>query len=169
MEMLEALEDRVAAQTDGSRIEKQCTDVAVAALEQCTDVAAATAAALERSAATIADYEAVAGAYARANADHDVSQNVEALLSLRAAAAARDLGPRLRRRPRPGGAGPAQLRRLGRRRVADDVRHRRGRVPRGDRTWDDAFAAAGFELLRGYHRGDTTNYYCTVWRRGDVG
>ncbi|KAH8071537.1 hypothetical protein JL720_11422 [Aureococcus anophagefferens] len=57
MEMLEALEDRVAAQTDGSRIEKQCTDVAVAALER-TDVAAATAAALERSAATIADYEA---------------------------------------------------------------------------------------------------------------
>ncbi|KAH8057397.1 hypothetical protein JL721_9777 [Aureococcus anophagefferens] len=37
----------------------------------------------------------------------------------------------------------------------------------GEGTWDDAFAAAGFELLRGYHRGDTTNYYCTVWRRGE--
>jgi hypothetical protein len=49
--------------------------------------------------------------------------------------------------------------------------HGSSKVPRSfePSTWDDAFAAAGFELLRGYHRGDTTNYYCTVWRRGDVG
>ena len=253
MEMLEALEDRVAAQTDGSRIEKQCTDVAVAALEQrCTDAAAATAAALERSAATIADYEAVAGAYARANADHDVSQNVEALLSaLRASdgerrlaildlgcGGGRDLAALARRNcdvwgvdgsptmcaiaaaacpeatvravdfvagldlplqvdgvfanaslfHAPSARLPAVLRDLRRALkpggvLFASVRHgdggdvegwARGRSPTtrawvarlSEGTWDDAFAAAGFELLRGYHRGDTTNYYCTVWRRG---
>ena len=203
-----------------------------------------------RSSATIDDYDVVASAYVEANADHDVSQNVDALLlELRSSDEERELtildlgcgggrdvaalarrrcvvwgvdgSPamcalaaaacpeatilvqnfvdgldvpagafdgvfanaslfhvpfehlpsvlcRIRAALRPGGVLFASTRVS----WADAEGYVEGRSPGGrawvstpsEGTWDDTVAAAGFDLLRGWHRGDVTNYYCTLWR-----